>query len=191
MDTTLGTFFITIVFVENMVFTRFLGLCPFFGMSKNFRDAFSTGIAVILIQVLAISITWPIYYLIVVPLKLSVLKTMIFILVIASCIQILEIILKNKFPKIFHSIGAYLTVIAPKCAILGAVLTVTSQDLTYTMSLYYALFAALGYMLALLIMTACNYGVRRLPIPKSFQGMPAAFITAGVISFVFSKLFSS
>lgn len=177
--------FIMAVLSGNMVFSRFLGLCPFFGVTKKMEDAVGMGYAVILVQVISVAITWPLYHLLLVPLGLEVLKTLLFILVIAACVQILEVVMKKIAPKLYKSLGIYLPLITTNCIILGVALIVITEKLDYGRSLWFAFSASSGFMLALMLMAGLLQRIKNAPIPKAFQGSPIAFMLAAIISIAF------
>lgn len=177
--------FIMAVLSGNMVFSRFLGLCPFFGVTKKMEDAIGMSYAVIVVQVISVAITWPLYHLLLVPLGLEILKTLLFILVIAACVQILEVIIKKIAPKLYKSLGIYLPLITTNCIILGVALIVITEKLDYGRSLWFAFAASLGFMLALMLMASLLQRIKNAPIPKAFQGSPIAFMIAAIISIAF------
>lgn len=177
--------FIMAVLSGNMVFSRFLGLCPFFGVTKKMEDAIGMSYAVIVVQVISVAITWPLYHLLLVPLGLEILKTLLFILVIAACVQILEVIMKKIAPKLYKSLGIYLPLITTNCIILGVALIVITEKLDYGRSLWFAFAASLGFMLALMLMASLLQRIKNAPIPKAFQGSPIAFMIAAIISIAF------
>lgn len=177
--------FIMAVLSGNMVFSRFLGLCPFFGVTKKMEDAIGMSYAVIVVQVISVAITWPLYHLLLVPLGLEILKTLLFILVIAACVQILEVVMKKIAPKLYKSLGIYLPLITTNCIILGVALIVITEKLDYGRSLWFAFAASLGFMLALMLMASLLQRIKNAPIPKAFQGSPIAFMIAAIISIAF------
>ncbi|MGL4677209.1 MAG: electron transport complex protein RnfA [Brevinema sp.] len=177
--------FITAVFSGNMVFSKFLGLCPFFGVTKNMNDAIGMGITVVGVQMLTVLITWPLYHLVLVPLGLEVLQTMLFILVIASCVQILEAIMKKVSPTLYKALGIYLPLITTNCIILGIALIVIAEGLDYGRAIWYAFCASLGFLLALIMMAGMLEKVKNAPVPKAVQGAPLAFFIATIISIAF------
>ncbi|MGL4561172.1 MAG: electron transport complex protein RnfA [Brevinema sp.] len=177
--------FIMAVLSGNMVFSRFLGLCPFFGVTKKIEDTIGMGIAVIVVQVFTVAITHPLYYYILVPLELHVLKTLVFILVIASGVQMLEAIIKKIFPALYRALGVFLPLITTNCIVLGIALIVISEQLSYGKALWFAFSASLGFMFAMLLMSFMLEKVKRARIPKAIQGAPLAFFIAAIISIAF------
>ncbi len=177
--------FITAILSGNMVFAKFLGLCPFFGITNKMEDAVGMGLAVICVQMVTVLLTWPLYHLVLLPLGLEVLKTMMFILVIASCVQMLEAIMKKITPKLYKNLGVFLPLITTNCIILGIALIIISEKLDFGRALWYAFCASLGFMFALVLMTAIREKVKNAPIPKAIQGAPLAFFIATIISIAF------
>ncbi len=177
--------FITATLSGNMVFAKFLGLCPFFGVTNKMEDAVGMGFAVIVVQMVTVLITWPLYNLVLLPLGLEILKTMMFILVIAACVQMLEAILKKIAPRLYKALGVFLPLITTNCIILGIALIVIAENLDFGRAMWYAFSASLGFMFALVLMTALRDKVKNAPIPKAVQGMPLAFFIATIISIAF------
>ena len=177
--------FITAILSGNMVFAKFLGLCPFFGITNKMEDAVGMGLAVICVQMVTVLLTWPLYHLVLLRLGLEVLKTMMFILVIASCVQMLEAIMKKITPKLYKNLGVFLPLITTNCIILGIALIIISEKLDFGRALWYAFCASLGFMFALVLMTAIREKVKNAPIPKAIQGAPLAFFIATIISIAF------
>lgn len=177
--------FIMATLSGNMVFSKFLGLCPFFGVTKNMKDAVGMGFAVIGVQLLTVLITWPLYHLVLVPAGLEVLKTMLFILVIAACVQMLEVIMKKMMPALYKALGIFLPLITTNCIVLGIALIVISEGLDFGRAMWYAFSASLGFMFALLLMAAMTEKVKNAPIPKAVQGAPLAFFIATIMSIAF------
>ena len=177
--------FITAILSGNMVFAKFLGLCPFFGVTNKMEDAVGMGFAVIVVQMVTVLVTWPLYHLVLLPLGLEILKTMMFILVIAACVQMLEAIMKKITPRLYKALGVFLPLITTNCIILGIALIVIAENLDFGRAMWYAFCASLGFMFALVIMTALRDKVKNAPIPKAVQGMPLAFFIATIISIAF------
>lgn len=177
--------FIMAVLSGNMVFARFLGLCPFFGVTKRMEDSIGMGFAVVTVQVLSVAITWPLYYFVLEPLGLGVLKTLLFILVIAALVQALEAFMKKVSPSLYRSLGIYLPLITTNCIVLAIALIVITEKLDYGRALWYAFSAALGFFVALLLMSAALGRLKNAPIPKAMQGAPIAFFIAALFAVAF------
>lgn len=177
--------FIMATLSGNMVFSKFLGLCPFFGVTKKMSDAIGMGFAVIGVQVLTVLITWPLYHFVLVPAGLEVLKTMLFILVIAACVQMLEAVMKKIMPKLYKALGIFLPLITTNCIVLGIALIVISEKLDYGRAVWYAFSASLGFMFSLILMAGMLEKIKNAPIPKAVQGAPLAFFIATIMSIAF------
>lgn len=179
--------FITSILTENIILSRFLGMCPFFGVSKQEKGTLGMGIAVILIVTLSSLTTYFIYYNVLVPSKTEYLKTILFILVIASFVQILDIIMKRFFKSLHKTLGIYLPLITTNCAVLGIVLLNIQNDYTILEVLAYSLGSSMGYMLVIYIFSTIRERMEHAPIIKSFRGLPIAFITAFIMALVFTR----
>jgi len=184
----MGEFFIILVsaiLVNNFVLARFLGICPFLGVSKKTETALGMGMAVIFVMTLASIFTNLIYHLVLVPYGLEFLKIVSFILVIASLVQLVETVLRKVSPSLYHALGIYLPLITTNCAILGlALLNIIKQyDLVH--SIVFGLGAGIGFTLALLIMSGIRERLEFADIPKPLRGVPVALIVAGLLSMAF------
>jgi len=184
----MGEFFIILVsaiLVNNFVLARFLGICPFLGVSKKTETALGMGMAVIFVMTLASIFTNLIYHLVLVPYGLEFLKIVSFILVIASLVQLVETVLRKVRPSLYHALGIYLPLITTNCAILGlALLNIIKQyDLVH--SIVFGLGAGIGFTLALLIMSGIRERLEFADIPKPLRGVPVALIVAGLLSMAF------
>ncbi|MCF7862125.1 RnfABCDGE type electron transport complex subunit A [Candidatus Woesearchaeota archaeon] len=173
------------IFVNNFVLHRFLGMCPFIGVSKTTRPAIGMGVAVTLVMTLVSMITWPLYHYVLLPFGLEYMHLVIFILIIASFVQILEIFIKKHLPTLFDALGIYLPLITTNCAILGVALINITAGYSYLHSIIFGMSAGLGFMLALLLMSAIRERLDLGPVPKPFKGPAIAFITAAMMSMAF------
>lgn len=171
--------------VNNMILVKFLGLCPFFGVSKKTKSAVSMGIAVLLVMLVASSVTWPIYYYLLVPYGVEVMKTVIFILVIASLVQIIEMAIKRTNLTLYNALGIYLPLITTNCAVLGITFINVDQVYSFWESLVAALGAGSGFLLVLIIMSGIRERLELADTPKAFKGTPIAFITAMLLGLSF------
>ncbi len=183
--TNLFVIFFSMALVNNMILAKFLGLCPFFGVSKKTKSAVSMGIAVLLVMLVASAVTWPIYYYILVPYGVEVMKTVIFILVIASLVQIIEMAIKRTNLTLYNALGIYLPLITTNCAVLGITFINVDQTYTFWESLFAAAGAGSGFLLVLLIMSGIRERLEFSDTPKAFKGTPIAFITAMLLSLSF------
>ena len=171
--------------VNNMILAKFLGLCPFFGVSKKTKSAVSMGLAVLLVMLVASAVTWPIYYYILVPYGVEVMKTVIFILVIASLVQIIEMAIKRTNLTLYNALGIYLPLITTNCAVLGITFINVDQTYTFLEALFAAAGAGSGFLLVLLIMSGIRERLELADTPIAFKGTPIAFITAMLLGLSF------
>lgn len=178
--------FLSAMFVENVVLMRFLALCPFIGMSQDVKKSMGMGYAVLFVTLLASAVTYPIYRYLLFPLKLEFLQTLIFILVIASLVQLVEFYLKKAAPALYASMGVYLALITTNCAILAVTLDVISKGYSFLEALIYAMGSALGFMLSLVLLAGLRSRVDVAPVPRALKGAPILFVTAAILSMAFS-----
>lgn len=179
--------FITSILTGNIVLTKFLGICPFIGNSNNRKNALMMGISVTLVTTLSSIITYLIYYYILVPTNTTYLKTIIFILIIASMVQALVIIIKNKFENIYNSLGIYLPLITTNCAVLGVVLLNITNNYTFLETICYSLGSSIGFTLVIYVFSTIREKLEVSNVPKSFKGLPIALITAAIMSLLFTR----
>ncbi len=170
---------------DNMVLSKFLGICPFLGVSKKLNTAFAMSVAVTLVMLLSTAVTWPLFVYILMPLKLDYLQTIAFILVIAALVQFVEIILKKFLPPIYKALGIYLPLITTNCAVLGITLLNFQNNYNFIYSICNALGAGLGFMLAMLIFAGIRTRLEKSDIPEFLQGLPITLISAGIVSLSF------
>lgn len=175
------------ILTENMVLSKFLGICPFLGVSKKTDTALSMSLAVIFVMVLATAATYPIYAWLLVPNGLEYLQTIVFILIIAALVQLVEIILKKFVPPIYKALGIYLPLITTNCAVLGiTMLNFTNERITsFPLALINALGAGLGFMLAMVLFAGVRSRLEACDIPKPLQGLPITLIAAAIVSLSF------
>jgi len=182
----LFTIFLTAMFVKNVVLMRFLALCPFVGMSQDVKKSMGMGYAVLFVTLLATAVTYPVYRYVLAPLHLEFLQTLLFILVIASLVQLVEFYLKKAAPALYASMGVYLALITTNCAILAVTLDVIVEGYSFVEALVYASGSALGFMLSLVLLAGLRSRVDVAPVPKILKGAPILFITAALLSMAFS-----
>jgi electron transport complex protein RnfA len=174
---------ISAIFVNNFILSQFLGLCPFFGVSKKMDSAIGMGFAVTFVLVMSIMIIYPINLYILVPLGLDkFLQISVFILVIAAFVQLVEIVLKKLSKGLYKALGIYLPLITTNCAILGSAFLVLQKNFDYLQSLVFAFAAGIGFTLALVMMSGVRERLDTAEVPKAFKDLPIAFITAGLMS---------
>ena len=171
--------------INNFILSRFLGLCPFFGVSKKLKNAISMGLAVLLVMVVASLVTWLIYNYILIPYDVEFMHIVVFILVIASLVQIIEMAIKRTNIKLYNALGIYLPLITTNCAILGIVLINAYDAYDLAESLVASLGAGVGFILVLSIMSGIRERLELSDTPKSFKGMPIAFMVAMILSLSF------
>lgn len=173
------------IFVNNVVLAQFLAICSFLGVSKNVKTAMSMSLAVILVLLGATAITWPINHFILEAFEMTYLQTLVFILVIAALVQIVETIMKKSLPPLYNALGIYLPLITTNCAILGVTLQNVESSYNYTLSLTNALGTGLGYLLAMFIFSSIRTRLEDAEIPKSLAGLPITLIAASIVSVSF------
>lgn len=176
---------ITFVFIENFILTKFLGLCPFIGVSKNSDSAIGMGFAVTFVMSIASLTTWAIQRLILVPLGLEFLQTISFILVIATLVQLVEMIIQKISAPLYKALGIYLPLITTNCAVLGIALIAVRSDYNAFESFVAGFSAGLGFLLAILLMSTIREKLDNEWVPKPFRGVPVAFITGGLMALAF------
>jgi len=176
---------ITFVFIENFILTKFLGLCPFIGVSKNTESAVGMGFAVTFVMSLASLTTWAIQKLILVPLGLEFLQTITFILVIATLVQLVEMIIQKISAPLYKALGIYLPLITTNCAVLGIALIAVRSNYNAFESFVAGFSAGLGFLLAILLMSTIREKLENEWVPKPFRGVPIAFITGGLMALAF------
>ena len=173
------------VLVNNYVLNQFLGICPFLGVSKKINQASGMGMAVIFVMLFATAATWPIYNYILVPAKLEFLQTIVFILVIATLVQFVEIILKRFIPSLFNALGVYLPLITTNCAVLGVTLNNIKEGYSFVTSLVSSLGVGLGFLLAMVLFAGVRSRIDDSNSPKCFKGLPVTLIAASVVALAF------
>ena len=183
---------LTAVFVNNYVLQQFLGICPFLGVSKKFDSAVGMSLAVIFVMLLATAVTFPIQHFILDKMDLGYMQTIVFILVIAALVQLVEIILKKYVPALHASLGVYLPLITTNCAVLGvcidnvdSYMTATGFGASYAQALFNALGSGIGFMLAMVLFSGVRARIEDNDAPPSFKGMPITLIAAAILSVAF------
>ena len=176
---------ISAIFINNSVLVQYLGACPFMGTSKSIDVALGMGGAVIFVLVMATGLTWPIQQYIMNPMGLEYLQTIIFILVIASLVQFVEMFLKKAIPPLYQSLGLFLPLITTNCAVLGVAIMVQRNDFSFIKSLVFALASGVGFLIALVIISSIRERLDVAPVPQSLKGTPIALILAGLMSLAF------
>lgn len=173
------------VFVNNYVLQKFLGICPFLGVSKKLDQATGMSIAVIFVMLLATAVTWPIQYYLLNPRGLEYLQTIVFILVIAALVQLVEIILKKYIPSLHASLGVYLPLITTNCAVLGVTILNISENYDFVSSMINSLGSGFGFFLAMVLFSGVRSRMEGAETPKAFEGLPITLVAASIVSVSF------
>ncbi len=178
---------VSYILINNVILSQILGICSFVGISKKMENVFGMSAAVIVVMLLSTIITYPIYFYVLVPLKVGYLATIAFILVIASVVQLLELVLKKFFHSLYRGLGVFLPLITTNCAVLGVAIGATSGGLAvnYLDAIMITLGSALGYSLILIAFSAIRIKLDAKDVPRAFRGLPIAFITAALMSLAF------
>ena len=173
------------ILTNNMVLSRFMGICPFLGVSKKVNTAFSMSIAVTLVMVIATAVTHPIYTYLLNPYGLEYLQTVVFILVIAAIVQLIEVFLKKYIKPIYNALGIYLPLITTNCAVLGITTINISDQLSFGLSIVNALGAGIGFLLAMLLFAGVRSKLDTADIPEFLKGLPITLIAAAIVALSF------
>lgn len=183
-NTTIASILLAAILTNNMVLSKFLGICPFLGVSKKTETALSMSVAVTLVMVVSAAVTWPIYHYILFP-DYTYLETIVFILVIAAIVQLIEIVLKRYIKPIYNALGIYLPLITTNCAVLGITMLNITNGLGFVQSLANAFGAGLGFMLAMLLFSGVRERLETADIPDFLKGLPITLVAAALVSLSF------
>ena len=173
------------VLINNYVLQQFLGICPFLGVSKKLNQATGMGIAVTFVMLCATAVTYPIHTYALVPLGLDYLQTIVFILVIASLVQFVEIALKKFIPSLHKSLGVYLPLITTNCAVLGVTINNVTAEYNFLESMVSSLGVGLGFLLAMVLFAGVRSRMENCPSPKAFKGVPITLVAASIVALAF------
>ena len=173
------------VLANNYVLQKFLGICPFLGVSKRFNQASGMGMAVIFVMLAATAVTWPIQAYILDAFELGYLQTIVFILVIAALVQFVEIVLKKFIPALYASLGVYLPLITTNCAVLGVAINNITDGYGFIESMVSSLGVGLGFLLAMVLFAGVRSRIENAPAPECFKGLPITLIAASIVSLAF------
>jgi len=173
------------VLVNNYVLQRFLGICPFLGVSKKSSQAVGMGVAVTFVMLCATAVTWPIQTYLLDRFELGYLQTIVFILVIAALVQFVEIVLKKFIPALHKSLGVYLPLITTNCAVLGVTINNITDGYNFIESMISSLGVGLGFLLAMVLFAGVRSRIENCPSPKAFKGLPITLIAASIVSLAF------
>ena len=173
------------IFVNNVVLAQFLGICPFLGVSSNVETSMGMGAAVALVMALTGRGAWSIQTYILDPLQIQYMQTIVFILVIAALVQMVEIMLKKLSPSLYQALGIFLPLITTNCAVLGVAILMIQKEFTLLQSVVYSVSTALGFALALVLFAGIRERLELEDVPESFRGTPIALVTAGILAMAF------
>jgi electron transport complex protein RnfA len=173
------------IFVSNIVLAQFLGICPFLGVSGKVSTSIGMSGAVLFVMTLATLVTWLIYIYVLVPLGITFLQTISFILVIASLVQMVEIILKKISPPLYQALGIFLPLITTNCAVMGVALLTQSKNYDFLEGIIFAIANAIGFALAMILFAGLREHLNLMQVPKGMRGVPIALVTAGILAMAF------
>lgn len=176
----------TAILVENFIFSKFYGCCPFLGVSEHPDTALGMGMAVTFVMTVSGAATWAVYHFILVPLKLEYLKTVAFILVIAVLVQFIEMFLRKFVPGLYSALGIYLPLITTNCAVLSSALLIVQKEYNFIEAVAFGFSAALGFTLAITVFAGVRSRMQSAEPPKAFRGFPLTLIAAGLLAMAFS-----
>ena len=179
---------ISSMLIDNVVLSRFYGICPFLGVSKKVKSSLGMGLAVVFVILLATVICWPLYNYVLVPAGVKYLDTVAYILVIASLVQLVGLFIKKYSPSLYKSLGIYLPLITTNCAVLGVAQGNTDQGLSFLNSLANGLGTSIGFLLIIVVFSAIRVRLETANTPKAFKGLPIALITAAIMALAFMGL---
>ena len=183
--------FFSFVLVNNFILSKFMGLCPFIGVSRNRESAVGMGFAVIFVMSITSVLTWVIYHGILAPLGIEFLKTIVFILVIASLVQLVELVIRKFSPALYKALGIYLPLITTHCAVLGIAIIAVDENYGALESLVAGMSGGIGFLMVLIIMSFLREKLSLEKVPEPFKGVPVAFVTAGAMALAFMAFSSS
>ncbi|GLI58342.1 electron transport complex subunit A [Propionigenium maris DSM 9537] len=173
------------IFINNFVFAKFLGICPFMGVSKKVESSIGMGMAVAFVMTLASAVTWLIYYFMLVPFGLEYLQTIMFILIIASLVQFVEMAIQKTSPSLYKALGVFLPLITTNCAVLGVAILNVQEGFNFIETIINSFAVAVGFTLALILLAGIRERLEYADVPRPFQGVPIAFVSAGLLAMAF------
>ena len=175
----------SVILIDNLVLSRFLGVCSFLGLTKDLKNSMGMSVAVIFVMLVSTAVTYPIYYYLLDPSGLGYLQTVIFILVIAATVQVLDAIIRKAMPPLYDAMGIFLPLITTNCAILGVMLINIQETYSFVNAIMSSLGAGLGYTLAMFLFVGVREKMETSDIPESFKGLPSALTAASLVSVAF------
>ena len=176
------------ILIDNVVLSRFYGICPFLGVSKKVKSSLGMGLAVMFVTILATVICWPLYNYVLVPTGIPFMDTVAYILVIASLVQLVGLFIKKYSPSLYKSLGIYLPLITTNCAVLGVAQSNTDQGLTFLMSLANGVGTSIGFLAVIVVFSCIRVRLESSNVPKAFKGLPISLITAAIMAMAFMGL---
>jgi electron transport complex protein RnfA len=179
------TIFFTAFLINNVIFMRFIALCPFIGMSTDVKKSVGMGLAVTFVMVMATSVTWPIYKFILEPNGLVFLQILVFVVIIAALVQLVEYFLKKMIPSLYKAMGIYLVLITVNCAIFAVTYEAITFDYNFVQSIVYAIGVSMGFLLAMVLLAGIRERILTSPIPFFLKGTPILFVTTALVSMAF------
>ena len=185
MAVKLAMIFFSMILVNNYVLVQFLGICPFLGVSSKVETSLGMGAAVTFVMALTSVVAWSIQTYVLVPLGIEYMQTIVFILVIAALVQMVEIMLKKVSPSLYQALGIFLPLITTNCAVLGVAILMISKEFNLLQSIVYSVATAIGFALALVLFAGIRERLELEDVPKAVQGVPVALITAGILAMAF------
>ena len=179
---------ISSMFIDNVVLSRFYGICPFLGVSRKVKSSLGMGIAVVFVILLATVICWPLYNFVLIPAGIGFMDTVAYILIIASLVQLVGLFIKKFSPALYKSLGIYLPLITTNCAVLGVVQGNTDQGLSFLSSLANGIGTSVGFLLIIVVFSCIRVRLETSNVPKAFKGLPIALIVAAIMAIAFMGL---
>ncbi len=176
---------VSAIFVSNIVLTQFLGICPFLGVSTRISTSIGMGGAILFVMTLATMVTWIFQYYVLDPMGLVFMQTIVFILVIAALVQMVEIILKKISPSLYQALGIFLPLITTNCAVLGVAILTIQKHFDLMQGVVFSIATAVGYTMALVIFAGIREHLEIMEVPKGMRGIPIALVTAGILALAF------
>ncbi|MFA7075558.1 MAG: RnfABCDGE type electron transport complex subunit A [Candidatus Izemoplasmatales bacterium] len=173
--------------IENIILSQFLGICPFLGVSTKRSNALGMGLAVLFVMLISSSVTWLLYKYVLEAFNIGYMRTIVFILVIASLVQMVETFLKKVSPALYKALGIYLPLITTNCGVLGVAILNISKEHNFVEMLVYTTFIGLGFLFVIYIFSMLREKLNLAPIPKAFKGAPIALIVAAILAIIFSR----
>lgn len=175
------------ILIQNVILSQFLGTCPFLGVSNKRDSAVGMGFAIIVVIVLSSVVSWLLYEYVLTTLNMRFMSTLVFILVIASLVQIIEMFLKKVIPGLYRSLGIYLPLITTNCAVLGTAKNVVSNGFNFIQTFVYSASISVGFLFVIYVFSTLRSKIERADVPNAFKGIPIALITAGIMAMIFAK----